>query len=129
MLETEIETSFPKLFYMMKSLADVKGKAGSLVAATCEMRFVDENNNSFSQCLSCGSTTMLFSVSTVLCGGCFVVVPFPCFAKVLLCLNLSKSCANRFNTELSASLTSMLSASRQIATRRLSCLLASENVG
>ena len=67
---------------------------------------------------------MLFSVSTVLCGGCFVVVPFPCFAKVLLCWNLSTSCANRFNTELSASLTSMLSASRQIATRRLSCLLA-----
>ena len=48
---------------------------------------------------------------------------------LLLCLNLSKSCANRFNTEFSASLTSMLSASRQIATRRLSCLLASGNVG
>ena len=65
-----------------------------------------------------------------LCGGCFVVVPFPCFTKVVIArycgrLNLSGSCANRFKTELSASLTSMLSASRQIAKRRLGSLLAS----
>ena len=56
--------------------------------------------------------TMLFSVSIVFVWRLLCSRAVSLFHKngycLLLCLNLSGSCANRFNTQLSASLTSML---------------------
>ena len=76
----EIETSFPKpFFYMVKGLADVKEKAGSLIAAIAKrylkMSAASHFLNVFLAKKQCWFLCRLF------CELCFVVMPFPCFTK------------------------------------------------
>ena len=72
---------------------------------------------------------MLFSVSIVFVWLLLCCRAVSLFSKngycLLLCLNLSGSSANRFNTRAVHESHEYIIASRQIATRRLSSLLAS----
>ena len=76
--------------------------------------------------------TMLFSVSIVFVWQLLCSRAVSLFSKnghcLLLCLNLSGPCANRFNTRVVRESHEYVVASRQIATRRLSSLLASVKV-